>query len=349
MKNTMLNLFGYDDYNIARLEARAAQELHELIKLRMDKMTKAAASSSINSGQKLKKLTMAGLKKVDDHHDGNQRRIYGDIEETEVEAETDFRKFKNFDILESPPADHRFLALNKFAKLCGGPNGSLKKKISQEWEILKAELPSSIFYVRVYKSRVDLMRVVVIDEKAATNSYHHGLFFFDVRFPKEYPSKPPKLYYHCNGESHRILHRAGEISSDLFKNWREQNRSSQESPIINLLVLIQQLASNLSPNCDKERRMINFDNKDVMMQKSSGILPMLGSPPKQFEVFVKGYFLIRAHYILLNYKAFMNADDEDSNRFFFKLVRALEANGAYCEHHYNKQQYNQVLMEERQN
>ncbi|PON45002.1 Ubiquitin-fold modifier-conjugating enzyme [Trema orientale] len=400
----MLKLFGCNDNIIAELEGREAQEFHELIKVRMDKMSKAATAST-NRGQKLKKLKTAGLTK-DDDHGGNQlrRRIYGEIEEIEVQAETNYRRFKNFDVLEFPPFDHHFLYMNSFAKLCGDPNGSLKKRILEEWEILEAELPSSIFHVRAYESRVDLMRVAVIDEKAATNnSYHHGLFFFDVRFPIDYPSKPPKLYYHSYGEiSHPIFHQAGEVSSDLFiMKWREQiNRSSKESPIINLLILIQQLASSLNPNfnierkmidCDDkddflmqtnwrkknqsskeclitnlrvlirqfapslspnfkdERRMTDCDKKDVMMQMSGDTLRMLKSPPMGFDVFVKGYFLIRAHHILLNYKASMDPEDEDSNRFFFKLVRALEANGAYCKHHYNKQQYDQALWEEKRN
>ncbi|PON45001.1 hypothetical protein TorRG33x02_329590 [Trema orientale] len=316
MKSTMLKLFGYDDDNIAGLELGEAQALHELIKLQIDKMSKASSSSSSNnSGQKLKKLKMAGLKKgTDDHHgDNNQRRMYGEIEETELEAETNFRKFKNFDILESsPPSDHRFIALNNFTKLCGVPNGSLKKKISQEWEILKAELPNSIFYVRVYRSRVDLMRVAVIAEKS---SYYHFL-------------SPRLVFLRRRTLPLRIIHL---------------------SLLSSITIILMQLTSNLSPNFNNEGRMINFYDKDAMMQKNGGILTMLGSPPKQFEVFVKGYFLIRAHYILLNYKAFMNPDDEDSNRFFFKLVWALEANGGYCKHHYNKEQYDQALMEERRN
>ncbi|PON61751.1 Ubiquitin-fold modifier-conjugating enzyme [Parasponia andersonii] len=393
----MLKLFGYNDNIIAELiEGREAQEFHELIKLRMDKISNAATAST-SRGQKLKKIKTAGLTKADDHG-GNQlwRRIYGEIEEIEVQAETNYWRFKNFDVLEFPPFDHHFLYMNSCAKLCGDPNyGSLKKRILEEWEILEAELPSSIFHVRVYKSRVDLMRVAVIDEKAATNnSYYHGLFFFDVRFPIDYPSKPPKLYYHSYGEiSHPIFHQAGEVSSDLFiMKWREQiNRSSKESPIISLLILIQQLASGLSPNfndkdkilmqtnwrkknesCKEslitnlrvlirqfasslspnfkdERRMTDCNKKDVMMQMSGDTLGMLKSPPMGFEVFVKGYLLIRAHHILLNYKASMNPEDEDSNRFFFKLVRALEANGAYCKHLYNKQQYDQALLEEKLN
>ena len=43
---------------------------------------------------------------------------------------------------------------------------------------------------------------------------------------------------------------------------------------------------------------------------------------------------------------FMNPYDKDLYRVFFKLVRALEANRAYCKYHYNKQQYDQVLLEE---
>lgn len=44
-------------------------------------------------------------------------------------------------------------------------------------------------FVRVYESRMDLLRAVIIG--AEGTPYHDGLFFFDVFFPSNYPNVPP--------------------------------------------------------------------------------------------------------------------------------------------------------------
>jgi ubiquitin-protein ligase len=44
-------------------------------------------------------------------------------------------------------------------------------------------------YVRVYEDRIDLLRAAIVGP--AGTPYHDGLFFFDVRFPSEYPKCPP--------------------------------------------------------------------------------------------------------------------------------------------------------------
>lgn len=49
-------------------------------------------------------------------------------------------------------------------------------------------LADSIF-VRVYESRMDLLRAVIVG--AEGTPYHDGLFFFDVFFPTGYPKVPP--------------------------------------------------------------------------------------------------------------------------------------------------------------
>lgn len=64
-------------------------------------------------------------------------------------------------------------------------------------------------YVRVYEDMIDLLRVAIVGPSGTP--YHDGLFFFDVRFPPEYPRCPPyvgtshlpplifPLYHHqCN-------------------------------------------------------------------------------------------------------------------------------------------------------
>jgi len=44
-------------------------------------------------------------------------------------------------------------------------------------------------FVRVYETRMDLLRAVIIG--AEGTPYHDGLFFFDVFFPAGYPKVPP--------------------------------------------------------------------------------------------------------------------------------------------------------------
>jgi hypothetical protein len=44
-------------------------------------------------------------------------------------------------------------------------------------------------YVRVYEERIDLLRAAIVGP--AGTPYHDGLFFFDVRFPSDYPKCPP--------------------------------------------------------------------------------------------------------------------------------------------------------------
>ena len=79
----------------------------------------------------MKKLNLSGLPKAEDDGNCQEGRIYSEIEEIEVEAETNFRNFKNFDVIEFPPFDHHFLrSKNGANKLFGGSlNRSLRERL----------------------------------------------------------------------------------------------------------------------------------------------------------------------------------------------------------------------------
>lgn len=47
-------------------------------------------------------------------------------------------------------------------------------------------------FVRVYESRMDLLRAVIVG--AEGTPYHDGLFVFDFFFPGGYPNVPPVFY-----------------------------------------------------------------------------------------------------------------------------------------------------------
>ncbi|KAK9077167.1 hypothetical protein SSX86_005503 [Deinandra increscens subsp. villosa] len=95
-----------------------------------------------------------------------------------------YKNFKRFDTVVDY-SDHLFATSPMFqrCKLSA-------ERIRKEWRILEKKLPENIF-VRVYESRMDLLRVVIIGAKGTP--YHDGLFFFDVYFPRTYPLQPPNF------------------------------------------------------------------------------------------------------------------------------------------------------------
>ncbi|KAK1414311.1 hypothetical protein QVD17_30055 [Tagetes erecta] len=94
-----------------------------------------------------------------------------------------YESFKKFDTV-LDHSDHHYAN----QKPAMQPPQNWAKKIQDEWRMLENDLPDTIF-VRVYESRMDLLRAVIIG--AEGTPYHDGLFFFDVFFPSDYPNSAP--------------------------------------------------------------------------------------------------------------------------------------------------------------
>ncbi|KAK3424329.1 hypothetical protein EUGRSUZ_F01126 [Eucalyptus grandis] len=102
----------------------------------------------------------------------------------EEEVMRKLKLFKQFDTVQDH-SDHHYTSDSCGAKQ---PPKNWAKRIQEEWKILEKDLPDTIF-VRVYETRMDLLRAVMIG--AEGTPYHDGLFFFDVSFPSGYPGVPP--------------------------------------------------------------------------------------------------------------------------------------------------------------
>ncbi|KAJ0677557.1 putative ubiquitin-conjugating enzyme E2, ubiquitin-conjugating enzyme/RWD [Helianthus annuus] len=99
-----------------------------------------------------------------------------------------YESFKRFDSVADHSGHHYARQSSASAQASLFPPKNWAKKIQEEWKILEKDLPDTIF-VRVYESRMDLLRAVIIG--AEGTPYHDGLFFFDVFFPSTYPNTPP--------------------------------------------------------------------------------------------------------------------------------------------------------------
>ncbi|KAG6752237.1 hypothetical protein POTOM_044458 [Populus tomentosa] len=158
-----------------------------------------------------------------------------------------------------------------------------------------------------------------------------GLFFFYMFFPPEYPDKPPEIFYHApDFDLSPSLHQDGRVSLSLLSlnQWyrfrlggKQQSWNPEQSDISRVLLSIQRLILN-----DK---------------------PYLNDSICDYGDFVLGHFGKRAHRILLIYKDQMlkHKGDNGMKQLFFKLVKAFESNGAYCQHHCSKTEVEQLQRE----
>ncbi|GFZ04517.1 phosphate 2 [Actinidia rufa] len=267
-------------------------------------------------------------------NDFESNPVYGEIEEIIDEVEKKFKKFKKFDIVSDTPFDHHFLDYKRPIR-----RNLLAEKVQQEWRTLETSLPNSIL-ARAYENRIDLMRAVVIGPPGTP--YYHGLFFFDILFPSNYPNRPPKLFYRSQGlDLNPNLRPEGRVYLSLVENWygrlvhgsfgsNVEKWKPEESNVLQVLISIQRLVLNSKPYPN---------NKNAFMLTCEAMTRWLQAPPRHFEDFVAGHFRLRSHQILMNYREYTD-QSECMVQLFLKLVNALEANGSYCKHHLS-----QVIIE----
>ncbi|KAK6132774.1 hypothetical protein DH2020_033502 [Rehmannia glutinosa] len=193
-----------------------------------------------------------------------------------------FDHFKKFDTVEDY-SDHHYSKNGSSEKQ---PPKKWAKIIQEEWKILEKDLPDEIF-VRVYESRMDLLRAVIIG--AEGTPYHDGLFFFDVFFPSSYPDVPPPT---------------GEVDPCV-------------STMLQVLVSIQGLILNAKPYFNEpgyanlsgstmgEQRSLEYNEKTFIYSLQTMVYNMR-RPPKYFEDFVVGHFCKHARDILVSCKAYLD-------------------------------------------
>ncbi|KAL6314571.1 hypothetical protein AAG906_026911 [Vitis piasezkii] len=225
-----------------------------------------------------------------------------------------FLLFKQFDTVQDH-SDHHYS--------CNGsshtqPSKNWAKKIQEEWKILEKDLPDTIS-VRVYETRIDLLRAVIVG--AEGTPYHDGLFFFDVFFPVDYPNAPPLVHYRSGGlRLNPNLYDNGKVCLSLLNTWSgDQNEKwiPGLSTMLQVLVSIQGLILNAKPffnepgfacmsgSASGEKRSLQY-NENTFILSLKTMLYSMKKPPRHFEDFVLGHFCKHAHDILVACKAYMD-------------------------------------------
>lgn len=220
--------------------------------------------------------------------------------------------FSQFDVVQDF-SDHHYAKTS-----AGKVTKDWVKAIQSEWDLLQKNLPESI-YVRVYEDRTDLLRAAIVGP--AGTPYHDGLFFFDVRFPCEYPKCPPKVYYHSGGlRLNPNLYESGKVCLSLLNTWwgkgcEKWGKSS--SSMLQVLVSIQGLVLNDRPYFNEpgsknsaettggERCSLAY-NQTAFVRSCKTMLYSLRKPPMHFETLVLWHFHEHERAILDACRAYMS-------------------------------------------
>ncbi|KAK6917556.1 Ubiquitin-conjugating enzyme E2 [Dillenia turbinata] len=274
------------------------------------------------------------------------------------------KRFGQFDMV-NDCSDHHFVdGAGKGLPVSQVKRGWLRK-VQKEWNILKKDLPDTI-YVRAYEERMDLLRAAIVGSPGTP--YHDALFFFDIFLPPDYPHEPPMVHYISGGlRVNPNLYESGKVCLSLLNTWTGTGTevwNPGESTILQILLSLQALVLNEKPyfneagydkqvgSVEGEKNSISY-NENAFLVTCKSMLYVLRKPPKHFEALVEEHFSQRAWWIIPACKAYMEGaavccafEKEDAvqenklesskgfklmlAKLFEKLVEAFDEKGIDC-------------------
>ena len=138
--------------------------------------------------------------------------------------------------------------------------------------------------------------------------YFGGNYFFEFKYPTDYPHTPPKVRYCTNGNEVRFnpnLYKCGKVCISLLNTWRGDQWTSCQTISSVLLTLCTLLCKNPllnepgvnlnHPDIESYNRIIEFANLDIaiycLLTKRNGIYQPFFDPFYSFmrENFIKNY------------------------------------------------------------
>jgi ubiquitin-protein ligase len=129
----------------------------------------------------------------------------------------------------------------------GGEAGKQRmRRIVREAAAMRAGLPcafNSCVAIRVDEGRSDVLQALIVPHR--DTPYANGVFIFDILFPAEYPTQPPKVQLLTTGGG-RIrfnpnLYAEGKVCLSLLGTWKGPGWDAATSTLLQVLVSIQSL------------------------------------------------------------------------------------------------------------
>lgn len=150
---------------------------------------------------------------------------------------------------------------------------SQKRLLKDVADIMKNNLSDQgIFYVHDEANFLNGHAMIFGPEKTP---YENGIYFFNFKFPYDYPFSPPKLTYLTNDGKTRFnpnLYRNGKVCLSILNTWRGEQWTSCQSIRSTLLTLVTILNENPltnEPGISLKNPKVNTYNKIIRYKNFS--------------------------------------------------------------------------------
>jgi ubiquitin-conjugating enzyme E2 Z len=163
---------------------------------------------------------------------------------------------------------------------------SISRLLSDVKQIIKNPLSENgIYYVH---DDTDMLKGYALIIGPEDTPYFGGFYFFEFKFPNDYPHSPPRVTYCTNGNNIRFnpnLYKCGKVCVSLLNTWSGEQWTSCQTISTVLLTLCTLLCKNPLLNepgvtenhreLDNYTKIIEYSNIDVavcdIMNKKNGL------------------------------------------------------------------------------
>ena len=177
-----------------------------------------------------------------------------------------------------------------------------KRLLNDVRHIIKNPLTEhGIYYIH---DDCDMLKGYAMIVGPENTPYFSGFYFFELRFPCDYPHNPPKVVYCTNGENIRFnpnLYKCGKVCISLLNTWRGDQWTSCQSISTVLLTLVTLLCKDPllnepgimkeHPDMKRYNTIIEYANINVaiyaLMTRKEGIFQPFF---ENFYPFMREYF-----------------------------------------------------------
>jgi ubiquitin-conjugating enzyme E2 Z len=202
---------------------------------------------------------------------------------------------------------------------------SINRLLKDVKHIIKNPLfDNGIYYIH---DDSDLLKGYALIIGPEDTPYFGGYYFFELKFPFDYPHTPPKVTYCTNGDDVRFnpnLYKCGKVCVSLLNTWRGEQWTSCQTISTVLLTLCTLLCKNPLLNepgvSITHADMKNYTDIIEYSNINVAICDIISKKNEVYHMFFENFITFIKENFIKNYDKLLSFCEKKNNEFINKPV-----------------------------